>query len=162
MEILLAGTMVVVILTVGWVGIIWGIMLPSKSDKEELLKLQDRVSEIQLLVKYLETKEDGEHLAYRLGRAMGMTTDEAEQSVKYTRECLIVLGSPEDTPVLKQMYSQTFTIEEAKAKLNELIAKKHDEDCLQLSKEEEKLILNRRQKDWDSRWVEVKPRRKKK
>ena len=162
MDILIAFIIIAVIVLIGWVGITWGIMLPSKANDFELARVEKQLDELKLHVKYLETKEEGEWLAYRLARAMGMEKNEAEKIAIYTRDCTVKLTSPADTPLLKQVYPTSYTLEEAKNELNRLIAKKHDEDCLVLSKAEEKSIMDKRRREFDSNWIEVKRKPSKK
>jgi len=162
MDILITFIILAVIVLIGLVGITWGIMLPSKANDYELARVEKQLDELKLHVKYLETKEEGEWLAYRLARAMGMEKNEAEKIAIYTRDCTVELTSPADTPLLKQVYPTSYTLEEAKNELNRLIAKKHDEDCLVLSKAEEKSIMDKRRREFDSNWVEVKRKPSKK
>jgi len=138
------------------------VLLPSKANDYELARVEKQLDELKLHVKYLETKEEGEWLAYRLARAMGMEKNEAEKIAIYTRDCTVKLTSPADTPLLKQVYPTSYTLEEAKNELNRLIAKKHDEDCLVLSKAEEKSIMDKRRREFDSNWIEVKRKPSKK
>jgi len=162
MDILIAFIIIAVIVLIGLVGITLGIMLPSKANDYELARVEKQLDELKLHVKYLETKEEGEWLAYRLARAMGMEKNEAEKIAIYTRDCTVELTSPADTPLLKQVYPTSYTLEEAKNELNRLIAKKHDEDCLVLSKAEEKSIMDKRRREFDSNWIEVKRKPSKK
>lgn len=127
--------------------------------------LLERIQKLELRMEYLETKEEGEWLAYQVARLkFGLDSDMAEKRGRYVGAtnldgtgktgCWVMIMDDNDC------YKWKGTIQEAKALVNELEAKQHRK-CLDLSEKEEKLILDRRSKDWDSHWVQVKPRKKK-
>lgn len=158
---LVIGTLILFVVVLSILTLRHNLILDDKVDGEQLLAIKKKLEELQLLVNYVETMEAGAYLAYRLARAMGYEVNEAETHANYGRDCKIRIGFRVDPGTYVTTAPEALTMEQAQAKLNELLAKKHDEECLQLSKEEEKLILNRRSKDWDSRWVEVKPKPRK-
>jgi hypothetical protein len=115
-------------------------------------------------VEHEKNREEGEWLAYRLAREYCPDIQDEKELEKYVRyeypSNIKVVGRAQTIGgILTETYiGQALTIEQAKQRLDNLIAKKHEEDCLVLSKDEEKSILAKRRRDLDRRFVEVKPR----
>jgi hypothetical protein len=118
---------------------------------EDITKLKRDIQDLRLHIKYLQNREEGDMLAYHLARELGYSPEDAEIHAHYGR----IESRPQDYMGIRiasnqvQVSGWTFlgSMEAARNKLNELIAKRH-EDCMRLNEEEEKLIREKREEKW--------------